>query len=310
MRALPAFAHGATLLTIADHLDRDVAIGALPARGGFDYQAFSILSGKEFRIFGLQTLPWACRVSTYGQEAEILGTKATVDLAASPVGELSRLTQQLEPLFALELSPHSSFLSLTLANTGQLIHPGIMYGLGRGREGDTFAQDDIPLFYQGVDDPTANILQLLSDEVQAVADAVAAGLPEFNPREVATLHEWILRAYPADIVDGSSLRRAFNTNRAYVGLKLPGRPAGPDSFAIDYKARYLSEDVPFGLVVLRGIADLAGVTTPTIDEVIVWAQEHLEKQYLVNGALSGPNLVETRAPQVYGIQSLAQLTIA
>jgi hypothetical protein len=308
--ALPAFAHGSTLQSIADHLDREVAIGALPARGGFDYQAFSILPNKGVRIFGLQTLPWACRISTYGQEAEILGTKAEVDLAAAPAAELSRITQQLEPLFSSKLSPHSSFLSLTLANTGQLIHPGIMYGLGRGKEGDRFAQDDIPLFYQGVDDPTAHVLQSLSDEVQAIAGAVAAVLPDFNPREVATLHEWILRAYPADIADGSSLRRAFNANRAYVGLKLPSRPVGPNSFAIDYKARYLAEDVPFGLVVLRGIAALVGVRTPTIDEVIIWAQEHLDKQYLVNGELSGPNLVETRAPQIYGIQTLAQLAKA
>ncbi len=306
--ALPAFAHGPTLQTIADYLDPDVAIGALPARGGFDYQAFSILPTQGTRIFGLQTLPWACRVITYGQEVEILGTKAKVDLAAAPAGEVSRLTKQLEPIFSLKLVPLSSFLSLTLANTGQLIHPGIMYGLGRGKEGDTFTQDDIPLFYQGVDDSTANVLQSLSDEVQAIANAVAAVLPNFNPQEVATLHKWVLRAYPTDIADGSTLRRAFNTNRAYVGLKLPSRPVGPNNFAIDYKARYLSEDVPFGLVVLRGIADLARVKTPAIDDVIIWAQEHLEKHYLVNGELSGSDLVETRAPQVYGIQTLSQLS--
>jgi len=309
LMALPAFAHGPTLQTIANYLDQDVAIGVLPARGGFDYQAFSILQAKGASacIFGLQTLPWACRIITYGQEVEILGTKAEVDLAAAPTDEVSRLTQQLEPLFSLKLAPLSSFLSLTLANTGQLIHPGIMYGLGRGKEGKSFAQDDIPLFYQGVDDSTANVLQSLSDEVQAIANAVAAALPNFNPQEVATLHEWVLRAYPTDIADGSTLRRAFNTNRAYVGLKLPTRPVGPSSFAIDYKARYLSEDVPFGLVVLRGIADLTGVKTLAIDDVIIWAQEHLEKQYLVDGELSGSDLAETRAPQVYGIQTLSQL---
>ena len=40
-------------------------------------------------------------------------------------------------------------MTLTLANTGQLIHPGIMYGLCQSREADTFAAVDIPLFYQG-----------------------------------------------------------------------------------------------------------------------------------------------------------------
>lgn len=308
--ALPAFAHGPTLQAIADHLDSNVTIGALPARGGFDYQTASILreKGVSARIFGLQTLPWACRIMTYGQEVEILGTKAEVDLAASPPEEATALTEQLSPLLGLKLAPVGSFLSLTLANTGQLIHPGIMYGLGRDKQEVTFTRDEIPLFYQGVDQPTADLLQAMSDEVQAVARELSIHLSNFEPQEVVPIHKWLLRSYPTDIADGSILHRAFNTNRAYVGLRLPTQSVGTNTFVIDYKARYLSEDVPFGLVVLRGIAELAGVKTPTIDEVIIWAQKHLERQYLISGKLSGSNLAGTRAPQVYGIQEVSQLS--
>ena len=307
--ALPAFAHGSTLQTIADYLDSGVMIGALPARGGFDYQTLSILKEKRVsaRIFGLQTLPWACRIITYGQEVEILGTKAEVDLAAYPSGKAIALIEQLSPLLGLKLTPVESFLSLTLANTGQLIHPGIMYGLGRDKAAVIFAQDEIPLFYQGVDQPTADLLQAMSDEVQTIARELSIHLPNFEPQEVIPIHKWLLRSYPTDITNGSTLRHAFNTNRAYVGLRLPTLPVGENAFVIDYKARYLSEDVPFGLVVLRGIADLVGVKTPTINEVIIWAQQHLEQQYLIDGRLAGSNLAGTRAPQVYGIQEVSQL---
>ena len=44
-----------------------------------------------------------------------------------------------------------------------------------------------------------------------------------------------------------------------------------------------------------------------LDRVITWAQERLGRQYLVDGALSGAHLAETRAPQVYGIKALSQL---
>jgi hypothetical protein len=296
--ALPAFAHGPTLQTIAYCLDPGTAIGVLPARGGFDYQARSILNIDELslRLFGLQTLPWACRTVIYGQKVEILGTKADVTMAAFPATETANLAQQLVPLLGIPLTPVTSFLTLTLANTGQLIHPGIMCGLCRGKEDAVFTADKIPLFYQGVDQLTANLLQAMSDDVQAIAAAVAAQSPNFDPQEVITLYEWILHAYPDDIIDGSDLRRAFNT-----GLKVPTRPAGPDTFTVDFTARYLAEDVPYGLVVLRGIAQLANVATPTIDEVIIWAQTQLGKQYLVNNTLSGSDLAETRAPQAYGI---------
>ncbi len=300
--ALPAFAHGSTLQAIADYLDHGVTIGALSARGGFDFQAQAILDIERLspRLFGLQTLPWACRITTYGQAVEVLGTKASVDLAAFPAGEAPALADQLSNLLGLPLPPVASFLTLTLSNTGQLIHPGIMCGLGRGKEAATFTADDIPLFYQGVDEHTADLLQAMSDEVQAIASALAT-VGTFDPQEVHALYDWLLRSYADDVADKSSLRRAFNTNRAYIGLKIPTRPVDADTFVIDYAGRYLSEDVPFGLVVLRGIATLVGTSTPTIDEVITWAQNRLGQQYLVEGAFSGTDLAATRAPQEYGL---------
>jgi hypothetical protein len=303
--ALPAFAHGDTLRAIAPFLEAGTAVGALPARSGFDYQARALLAdAPAVRLFGLQTLPWACRITTYGQSVEVLGTKASVDVAVSPAAQADGLLPELAALLGLEVKPIASFLTLTLANTGQLIHPGIMYGLGRDRETDTFTAAEIPLFYQGVDQPTAVTLQALSDEVQAIAGAIATTSPSFNPQEVLPLFGWLHHAYPTDIADSTTLQHAFNTNRAYTGLRLPTRPIGPDTFAIDYHARYLAEDVPYGLVVLRGIAEIAGVTTPTIDTVITWAQQRLGCQYLLNGALTGADVPYTRAPQAYGIYGL------
>jgi hypothetical protein len=66
--------------------------------------------------------------------------------------------------------------------------------------------------------------------------------------------------------------------------------------------------VPYGLVVLHGIAELAGVSTPALDEVITWAQARLGRRYLADGSLSGSSdLADTRAPQVYDIRTLSQL---
>lgn len=305
--ALPAFAHESILRAIADFLEPGVIIGALPARGGFDFAAHLILAGRSPTLFGLQTLPWACRILAYGQAVDILGVKDVVNLAARPPTLASHLAQQLTDLFEVSLEPVSSFLTLTLANPGQLIHPGIMYGLCRGRETSTFTKNNIPLFYQGLDPLTADLLQAMSDEVQATARALADDLLTFDPAEVLSLHTWLRRAYPDDIANDRTLHRAFVTNRAYTGLRLPMRAAGPDLFAIDYATRYLAEDVPYGLAVTRGLAELAGVSTPIIDEVIFWAQTCLGRCYLVNGRLSGPDLVETRAPQAYGIHSLAAL---
>lgn len=306
--ALPAYAHGPTLAAIAPYLDEGVTIVALPARSGFDLQARALLETSA-TVAGLQTLPWACRITTYGQEVSVLGTKARVDLAAIPAEATVTTARILQSLLDVNLQPIRSFLALTLANTGQLIHPGIMYGLCQGRERKTYGEGEIPLFYQGVDSFTAATLQALSDEVQAVARALSQELPEFDPEEVTPLYDWLLAAYPDAIEDASSLRTAFNSNRAYTGLRLPARALGDGRYAVDFQARYLSEDVPCGLVVVRGIAELARVPTPTIDTVIGWAQERLGRCYLEGQSLSGSDVGDSRAPQAYGLTSLSQLCL-
>lgn len=48
--------------------------------------------------------------------------------------------------------------------------------------------------------------------------------------------------------------------------------------------RYLSEDLPFGLVPMKGVADLLGVPeTPWFDRVITWGQELIGKVSRLSG---------------------------
>ena len=73
---LPAFAHELTLCQIAPFLKEEAIVGAIPARSGFEYSTLQILKEahrEKVKIFGLQTLPWACRIREYACKVEILG---------------------------------------------------------------------------------------------------------------------------------------------------------------------------------------------------------------------------------------------
>ena len=80
----------------------------------------------------------------------------------------------------------------------------------------------------------------------------------------------------------------------------------PGQFIPNFQYRYLTEDVPYGLVVTRALGELINVKTPTIDEVISWAQHVMDKVYLIDGRLCGtdiigsPNSAEPRNPFVEG----------
>ncbi|MCK4900310.1 MAG: NAD/NADP octopine/nopaline dehydrogenase family protein, partial [Anaerolineales bacterium] len=163
-----------------------------------------------------------------------------------------------------------------------------------------------PLFYQGIDAETADILQCLSDEVQILRSALEARYPTIDLSAVRPLDEWLCLSYADDIEDTSSLQTYFVTNRSYAGLKVPVITVN-GGMVPDFQARYLSEDVPFALLATRGIAELAGVPTPTIDEVITWSQDRLNKEYLVGSKLIGQDLIASRSPQRYGFQDLDRM---
>jgi len=310
---LPAFAHESTLGQIVPFLDEGAWVGAMPARGGFDYCAAQILAQhdrQDVGLFGLQTLPWACRIHEYAQVIHVLGVKNAVDAATRPAAPPSsppklggkegglQIAPLLERMLDLPIGTAANMLALTLANTGQLIHPGIMYGLFAGWDGRPFSADEVPLFYHSLSEEGARTLAGLSDDVQAIRARLEPALDLFA---VHPLKTWLLRSYGDMIADSSSLRSAFVTNRAYAGLKAPVRQVSPGQFAPDFHARYLAEDVPFGLAVSRAIASLAGIETPTMDKVIAWAGAKLGKDYV------GRDASEARIPQKYGLRSLEEL---
>lgn len=308
--ALPAFAHEAVLRSLAPHLPPAAWVGALPARGGFDWLVRAIMSNHQGAIFGLQTLPWACRIRQWGLQVEVLGTKQEVDLAVAPGTMAPDVACQLGGMLGVNLRAISSFLALTLANTGQLIHPGIMYGLFHDWDGLPMGQDQVPLFYAGVDQDTADVLQGLSDDVQTLCTSLGDQAPEVDLSSVEPLHAWLRRSYGGQIEDASSLQSSFKTNQAYAGLRAPVRlieGRGQGAYEPWFTSRYLAEDVPFGLLVTRGIAEIAGVQVPMVDQVLAWAQEKLGKEYLVRGRVAGPDLAESRAPQRFGIHTFEDL---
>ena len=78
-------------------------------------------------------------------------------------------------------------------------------------------------------------------------------------------------------------------------------------FLPDYRYRYLMEDIPFGLVVTKGLGLLAGVPTPETDRVLTWCQKQIGKQFIVGTELKGRDVPSSRAPQAYGFNSLDDL---
>ncbi len=313
---LPAFLHREMLRRVAPFVDSAALVGAIPAQGGFQWhaaRAFAECNEKPTvgrfgedgrRLFGFRKSPWTCRIETYGRRVKILAGRTDLGVSTLPETLSAALAVDLSELFRLPLTPLPAFLDITLSAANQILHPGILYGLLADWDGAPFAEP--PLAYEDTSAATAAVLQALSDELQSIRAALQRNLPDLDLSVVRPLDEEIRRACPGQIADERTLRSVIASNRSLFGLRIPTRKVA-GGFLPDYTARYFTEDIPFGLCVLRGIAELAEVSTPRMDEVLIWAQDRMEKDYLRAGSLSGSDVSASGAPQAHGIDSLDQL---
>lgn len=307
--AVPSFAHGEYFEKFAPYMKKGTIVGVMPARSGGDILFSSKLGdkAKDMVFVGFETLPWACRFSEWGRKATILGTKNSILAAVTPQSAKAKALGTLQGLlgvfpFIIE-SPNN--LGISLRNPGMVVHPGVMYGRWGPESWDGKPKTQKPLFYQGVDDFTEKVLVGMTDEVQAVCRKMEKLVPGLSLKDACTLKQWYLDCYDGQMSDTSTLKACMNTNKAYNGLTHPCKES-EGRFMPDLKYRYLAEDVPTGLCFAKGLAEILDIKTPAIDKVLIWAQECIGLEIMVDGKMKGKDLDKTRAPQGVGITSVAE----
>ncbi|MDD3643178.1 MAG: NAD/NADP octopine/nopaline dehydrogenase family protein, partial [Candidatus Krumholzibacteria bacterium] len=93
----------------------------------------------------------------------------------------------------------------------------------------------------------AGVLEAVDGERVSVAEALGV--------RVNTARQWLYLAYDSA---GRTLLDAMRANQGYRGIRAPG--------IVDH--RYITEDVPAGLVPIASIGEMLGVPTPTIRAII------------------------------------------
>jgi hypothetical protein len=105
------------------------------------------------------------------------------------------------------------------------------------------------------------------------------------------------------------MARGFRSNQRLAPAKLPLVPA-PDGngMVVDFTSRFWRDDIPHGLCVVQGLAEIVGVELPRVREMITVHQGFMGKSYLQAGStLGGAHLAETNAPQAHGVWDLSGL---
>ncbi len=299
---LPSFAYRSVFAQIGPHLDAGALVAVTPGQGGVDWVAREVLGEALARVTlcAVMPMPFNCRIEEMGRRVEVQTLKRRYRVAALPAAGEERGVGVVRSLFGhAEGAGH--FLAAALYPINAVIHPARLYSLCRDWEPGTVLPRN-PLFYEEMTAEAVAWMEKINAEAAATARALSrrgcTGLA------VPPIHEFLARYVYRD--PEPDLRAFFASNPAYRGFRCPFREV-PGGWVPDFTNRYFTEDIPWGLCVYRGLAELAGVDTPAIDEILLWAQGHMGKEYLRGGRLDGRDLGESGSPQRYGIRSLDAL---
>ena len=207
-----------------------------------------------------------------------------------------------------------------------MIHNAIMYNQWKDYDDKTLF-DKKPLFYQGIDQTGADLMSKLSDDVLAVANKYnSLGLK--NKISFPHIKDWYVESYGADCTKTDTLYGLITTNPSYNGLTHPMKPSEKDGkkFVPNWGYRYLTEDIPFGLLVTKAMSCMlddyeaagnkgASVETPNLDKILLWAEKRMNKKYFIVDEktkqikidLKSKDIQGTRVPQRFGINTVADI---
>lgn len=280
---VPGFAIADELKEIGAYITGNMYVGSIVSSTGFFFIAHKIL-GDDVGLFGLQRVPFIARTDEYGSRARLLGYKPSLSAAVSRISEPDLLASILSAMFDVPVTLLDNYMKVTLSNSNPILHPSRLYGMfGNGQE----IYDSEILFYEEWDVGSSEILISCDREFRNVASSFGV-----REEDIPSLLEYY------DSSDAVSLTKKIRSISAFKGLKAPMIRIDDNKFIPDYSSRYFTEDIPFGLLMVKALAQKQGIVTETIDAVIGWAQQAMKKQYLCNGALIGSDLSDTIVPYV------------
>lgn len=292
---LPAFLMPDFARNSLEHIASGTILVAMPGYGGVEF-IFQKHVQKGVILIGFQRVPAVYRLIEYGKISKLSGRRAELLYATMPNSVSESVQTILEDVFSMPCRRLPNFLSVTLTPSNPILHTTRLYALFHTLAPDATLEEN-PCFYSDWDDISSAWLIRCDAELQQLL----THLPQLDLRSVRSLKEHYESA------DVSSMTRKLRSIASLGGIRSP-MISIDGGFRIDWRSRYFLADFPYGLAIIKAIAVLCGMDTPSIDTVLMWYADAVGAEYyLPDGSFAGKDLCKTGIPQNYGIDSVKKL---
>lgn len=113
--------------------------------------------------------------------------------------------------------------------------------------------------------------------------------------EVVSLREYYESPTP------EAMTRKLKSIRAFEAVKVPLSPTEDGAFLPNWNDRMFTEDYPFGVAIIKDIASMVGVQTPTIDTLLDFYRAQTGISYLNADGTSSKDAGASAIPRNFGL---------
>lgn len=315
---MPVHQYRAALTRLAPYIQRskeEVFVGAIYGQAGVNWMVHEMERENNLTnivAFSIGLIPWVCRTIEYGSKAANYGGKEVNVVAVSPLDKFERLNEiflediSLKPMKIGKFTQACNFLSLTLSVDNQIIHPARCYGLWKKDGGRWPSLEDVPYFYRDFDDVSAENICRLDSDYTKVRDAVRKHFPELSFKYMLSYLELERLSHSSQNFD---IKKSLKESTQLGLIKTPTVVCEDGSVELDIHCRFFTDDIAYGILVVKWIAEELNVETPFIDELILWSQnlrgeEFLTEEGKINKAFCLKEKFISGIPPSYGIHSV------
>lgn len=245
--SVPSYAHASFLDVLSPHFRPGQVVALLP--GNLGTLAFArALKGAgaaEVILAEADTAPYVCR-KTASDRAVIWGAVPRFGVGVLPARRTNEAMAALRGYFP-DITSYPNVLAAGLSALNPVVHPpGVLLNAGRIER----SRGEFWFYEEGVTPAVVRAIEALDAERLALGQALGIAL--------TPVAEGFQRAGFGPIGD---LWATINGSQMLTALRAPGAIA----------TRWLTEDVPYGLVTWSALAAQVDVATPVMDAVIALA---------------------------------------
>ena len=215
----------------------------------------------DVAVAEMDNYPYSCRRLAPTRIRPIVA-KRWLQIAAFPGNRIAAVFPRLSPLFPQAVAAPNA-LYTGFANANAVLHvANCVANAARIESGDGYR-----FYAEGVTPAVARLYQSISRERAAVAAAVGAAVP--------TLEDWFDRVYgvrEATLVE-TCRRLTYNPDGPYQATGTPS--------SLDHK--FITEDVPTGLMPMSALGTAAGVPTPAINALVTIVRSMTRNDFAAEG---------------------------